>query len=89
LTRPLLTVAEAPVVIPVWLNTVVPKLGDVDTMTLYIDAPAVAFQLRVGVNDWLTAPFVGNASEGIAGSVVKLQTLDQLALGSPVSTLQK
>jgi hypothetical protein len=88
LTRPLLTVAEAPVVIPGWLNTAVPKLDDVDTMTLYFAAPAVAFQLRVGVNDWLTAPFVGNARDGTAGSVVKLQTLDHELLASLEDALQ-
>ena len=75
-------------VIPVGLNTAVPKLDDVDTMTLYFAAPAVAFQLRVGVNDWLTAPFVGNARDGTAGSVVKLQALDQVLLASSEVPLQ-
>ena len=88
MTRPLLTVAEAPVVIPVWLNTAVPKLDDVDTMTLYFAAPAVAFQLKVGVNDWLIAPFVGNARDGTAGIVVKLQALDQVLLASSEVPLQ-
>jgi hypothetical protein len=88
LTRPLLTVAEAPVVIPVWLDTAVPKLDDVDTMTLYFAAPAVAFQLKVGVNDWLIAPFVGNARDGTAGIVVKLQALDQVLLASSEVPLQ-
>jgi hypothetical protein len=76
------------VVRPVWLKNVVAKLDDVDTITLYIAAPVVAFQLRVSDVGWLTAPFVGNASEGIAGSVVKLQALDQVLLPSSEVPLQ-
>jgi hypothetical protein len=57
-------------------------------MTLYFAAPAVAFQLKVGVNDWLIAPFVGNARDGTAGIVVKLQALDQVLLASSEVPLQ-
>jgi len=75
--RPL-TVAES-VVRLVWLDTVVAKLVDVDTRTLYDVAPATVLQLRVGEVDWLTALFNGNArygATGVAMIVVKLHTLD-------------
>jgi hypothetical protein len=75
--RPL-TVAES-VVRLVWLVTVVAKLVDVDTRTLYDVAPAIVPQLRVNEVDWLTALFVGAASVGAPGvemTVVKLHTLD-------------
>ena len=75
--RPL-TVADRPA-IPLWLDTVVVKLVDVDTSTLYVAAPATVLQLRVGEVDWLTALFEGKASVGAPGvemTVVKLQMFD-------------
>ena len=88
MTRPLFTEAERPVVIPVWLNTIVAKLDDVDTTTLYFDAPVAELQLRVSEVGWLIAPFVGNARDGTAGSVVKLQPFDHELPASLVLTLQ-
>ena len=88
MTRPLFTEAERPVVIPVWLNTIVAKLDDVDTTTLYFDAPVAELQLRVSEVGWLIAPFVGNARDGTAGIVVKLQALDQVLLASSEVPLQ-
>jgi hypothetical protein len=65
---------------PVWFDTVVAKLVDVDTRTLYVAAPVAVPQLRVGEVDWFAAPFVGDAREGIPGIaiVVKLHTLDHI-----------
>ena len=36
---------------PLWLDTVVVKLVDVDTSTLYVAAPVTVLQLRLGEVD--------------------------------------
>jgi len=64
LARPL-TDADS-VVRPVWLDTVVVKLVDVETMTLYVAAFVAVPQLKVSEVGWFVAPFDGDESAGPA-----------------------
>jgi len=83
--RPL--IARDVLVIPVWLTTVVEKDELIETCNPYEVAPVEAFQLKVGVIDWVADPFAGEARVGAAGgaaSVVKLQTGADQALVPPV-----
>jgi hypothetical protein len=75
--RPL-TDAERPAT-PVWLDTVVVKLADADTRTLYVVAPVTVPQVRVGEVAWFAALSAGEESVGDTGgpvSVVKLHAPD-------------
>ena len=63
-------------VIPVWLETVVAKVGEVDTCMVYDAASADAVQLSASEVLSPVAPFSGAASTGAIGAamfIVKLQ----------------
>ena len=81
--RPL-TDADRPAT-PLWLDTVVVKLADVDTRTLYDVAPVAVLQFRVTAVNWFVTLFEGDASTGAPGNamiVVKLQMLDHAPVPS-------
>ena len=65
---------------PDWSKSVVANVDDVDAWTRYDDAPAEAFQVRVGVLETLLDPSSGETCVGAAGGlpapVLKLNTVD-------------
>jgi hypothetical protein len=82
--RPL-TDADRPAT-PLWLDTVVVKLADVDTRTLYDVAPVAVPQLKVNEVSWFVAPFVGETRATVGGSVVKFQAFDHGPVQQAVKT---
>jgi len=67
-------------VTPLWLNTMFENSESVATCTPYEVAPVEALQLRVGLMEIPVALFSGEAkagADGMATTVVKLQTVDQ------------